>query len=422
MARSSTIDVFVGFVLVLHALGSVFQITGGEITAEGAAYSILQGWSHEDDVTVEVLRRKRWLLLEPSPMESNKASQDSLKPEPQDSPGILDDDEADNSSQIMEDTDHNYYTSKTYGPNDPMSKELWVNIDQMDKEKVKIHGILSNTHRQAARVNLSFNFPFYGLSLREITVATGGFIYTGDVVHRMLTATQYIAPLMANFDPSLSRNSTVIYFDNGTALVVQWDHVHLQDSFNQGSFTFQATLHNDGRIVFAYKEVPIQISKISSVNHPVKVGLSDAFAVVHKIQQIPNVRKKTIYEYHRVELLKTKITNSTAVEMMPLPTCIQFKSCSSCITSQINFNCSWCHRLNRCSSGFDRHRQDWVDSGCPDETKDNTCDIISPTNLNPLTTVSLSKLTTRNRGTTEAPSTQATSHMPTSTPTEEDSF
>lgn len=42
-----------------------------------------------------------------------------------------------------------------------------------------------------------------------------GFIYTGDVVHRMLTATQYIAPLMANFDPSVSRNSTVIYFDNG---------------------------------------------------------------------------------------------------------------------------------------------------------------------------------------------------------------
>lgn len=34
-------------------------------------------------------------------MESNKASQDSLKPESQDSPGILPDDEADNSSQIM---------------------------------------------------------------------------------------------------------------------------------------------------------------------------------------------------------------------------------------------------------------------------------------------------------------------------------
>uniref|UniRef100_A0AAY4DQR0 PSI domain-containing protein n=1 Tax=Denticeps clupeoides TaxID=299321 RepID=A0AAY4DQR0_9TELE len=274
---------------------------------------------------------------------------------------------------LQEDTDHNYYTSKAYGPTDPMSQDLWVNIDQMDKEKVKIHGILSNTHRQAARVNLSFDFPFYGHLLREITVATGGFIYTGDVVHRMLTATQFIAPLMANFDPSVSRNSTVIYFDNGTALVVQWDHVHLQDSFHLGSFTFQATLHNDGRIVFAYKEIPIPISQISSVNHPVKVGLSDAFVVVHRIQQIPNVRRRTIYEYHRVDLLKSRIISSSAVEMLPLPTCLQFTSCSSCISSQINFNCSWCQRLGRCSSGFDRHRQDWVDNSCPDEVRVLVC-------------------------------------------------
>jgi len=35
-------------------------------------------------------------------------------------------------------------------------------------------------------------------------------------------------------------------------------------------------------------QVPVQISKISSVNHPVKIGLSDAFVVVHKIQQIPS--------------------------------------------------------------------------------------------------------------------------------------
>uniref|UniRef100_A0A3B3S7U4 Plexin domain containing 2b n=1 Tax=Paramormyrops kingsleyae TaxID=1676925 RepID=A0A3B3S7U4_9TELE len=278
-------------------------------------------------------RWRRW-LPPPRSMESNRAN------------SKLD---GDNSSQIEEDMDHNYYTSKTYGPNDPLSKELWVNIEQMDKEKVKIHGILSNTHRQAARVNLSFDFPFYGHLLREITVATGGFIYTGDVVHRMLTATQFIAPLMANFDPSVSRNSTVIYFDNGTALVVQWDHVHLQDNYNLGSFTFQATLHSNGRIVFAYKEIPIDVTRISSVNHPVKIGLSDAFVVVHRIQQIPNVRRRTIYEYHRVELLKNKITNCTAVEIIPLPTCLQFTSCSRCITSQIGFNCSWCHKLQSVS-------------------------------------------------------------------------
>ncbi|NXE15535.1 PXDC2 protein, partial [Lophotis ruficrista] len=169
----------------------------------------------------------------------------------------------------------------------------------------------------------------------------------GEVVHRMLTATQYIAPLMANFDPSVSRNSTVRYFDNGTALVVQWDHVHLQDNYNLGSFTFQATLLNDGRIIFGYKEIPVAVTQISSTNHPVKVGLSDAFVVVHRIQQIPNVRRRTIYEYHRVELQMSKITNLSAVEMIPLPTCLQFTSCGPCVTAQIGFNCSWCSKLKR---------------------------------------------------------------------------
>uniref|UniRef100_A0A8C2BYS4 Si:ch211-106h4.6 n=1 Tax=Cyprinus carpio TaxID=7962 RepID=A0A8C2BYS4_CYPCA len=277
---------------------------------------------------------------------------------------------------IKRDMDHIYYTSKFYGPTDSPDKDLWVNIEQMDMGRV--HGILSNTHRQTLRVNLSFDFPFYGHSLREIHVATGGFIYTGDVIHKMLTATQYIAPLMANFDLSISQNSTVIYCDNGTALVVQWDRVYLHDASHLGSFTFQAALYKDGRITFAYKEVPIDINKINSVNHPVKVGLSDAFVVLHKIEQLPNVRRRTIYEYHRVELLKSKIANVTAVEMLPLPTCLQLSSCETCVAAQIGFSCSWCSRLQRCSSGFDQYRQDWVDSGCLIETKSQSCDRKQP--------------------------------------------
>uniref|UniRef100_A0A3Q1CX83 PSI domain-containing protein n=1 Tax=Amphiprion ocellaris TaxID=80972 RepID=A0A3Q1CX83_AMPOC len=280
-------------------------------------------------------------------------------------PDLLMEEGHDNSTQI--DIDHVYYTSKIYGPGDTTAKELWVNIDDMEEDEWKVHGFLSNTHRQAERVNLSFDFPFYGHLLKEITVATGGFIYTGDIIHRLLTATQYIAPLMANFDPSMSKNSTVFYCDNGTALVVQWDHVHLQDNISLGTFTFQAVLHSGGRIVFAYREIPISISNISSENHPVKVGLSDAFVVLHEIEQIPNVRRRTIYEYHKVDIPKSKISSSTAVEMLPLPTCLQFSSCGPCVTSQIGFNCSWCSRLQRCSSGFDRNRQDWVDHGCPEE-------------------------------------------------------
>ncbi|KAM6919230.1 plexin domain-containing protein 2 [Xenentodon cancila] len=276
------------------------------------------------------------------------------------------------STQIV-DTDHIYYTSKIYGPGDASGKELWVNIDGVEGGQWKVLGFLSSTHRQAQKVNLSFDFPFYGHLLKEITVATGGFIYTGDIIHRMLTATQYIAPLMASFDPSLSKNSTVFYYDNGTAVVVQWNHIHLKDDVSLGTFTFQAILHSDGRIVFAYKEIPVDISAISSEDHPVKVGLSDAFAVLHDIEQIPNVRRRTIYEYHKVDILKSKISNSTAVEMLPLPTCLQFSSCGPCVSSQIGFNCSWCSRLQRCSSGFDRNRQDWVDLGCPTEKREPQC-------------------------------------------------
>lgn len=55
---------------------------------------------------------------------------------------------------FQEDTDHNYYISRIYGPSDSASRDLWVNIDQIDK--VKIHGILSNTHRQAAVSTFTF--------------------------------------------------------------------------------------------------------------------------------------------------------------------------------------------------------------------------------------------------------------------------
>lgn len=88
-------------------------------------------------------------------------------------------------------------------------------------------------------VSLSFDFPFYGHWVRNITIATGGFLYTGDYVHSWLAATQYIAPLMANFDTSMTNYSTIKYMDNGTAFSVQWDKVSLQDRPDAGNFSFQ---------------------------------------------------------------------------------------------------------------------------------------------------------------------------------------
>uniref|UniRef100_A0A8C5EVN5 Si:ch211-106h4.6 n=1 Tax=Gouania willdenowi TaxID=441366 RepID=A0A8C5EVN5_GOUWI len=245
-------------------------------------------------------------------------------------PDLLMDEGQENTSRI--DIDHVYYTSKFYSLGD-VSKEFWINIDEEEKEQLKSRGFLFVLQRQPERVNLSFGFPFYGHLLKEVTVAPSGFIYTGDKIHQMLSATQYIAPLMANFNPSLTQNSSVFYFDNGTALVVQWDRVLLQNNISLGAFTFQAVLHSDGLFF------------------PPEMFGGEPY------MNITNMRA-TVETFCTIKE-KNCFPSSIA--------CLQFSSCGPCVTSQIGFNCSWCSRLQRCSSGFDRNRQNWVDHGCPEE-------------------------------------------------------
>ncbi|MCJ8738389.1 hypothetical protein PDJAM_G00035400 [Pangasius djambal] len=279
----------------------------------------------------------------------------------------------DNMTKVVEDA-QKYYSWRSFGPSDRQTQELWVDLNSVQEGQVRVHGILSNTHRQAARVALSFDFPFYGHQVRQITIATGGFIFTGEITHRMLTATQYIAPLMANFDPSFSRNSTVCYLDNGEVFVVQWDKVRLQGREAEGAFTFQAALHRNGTIVFGYRDVPLPVVKINSTEHPVKVGLSDAFMAFISSPQSPESKRRTIYEYHRVEVNTTEIVNRSAFVFSPLPTCLQHTNCDQCLHSNLTTGCGWCNILQRCSDGIDRHRQEWIEFSCSEEAKESTCE------------------------------------------------
>ncbi|XP_071766147.1 plexin domain-containing protein 1-like isoform X1 [Centroberyx gerrardi] len=290
--------------------------------------------------------------------------------------GVAIDTLPDNMTRVVEDSQR-YYRWQSFGPSDRRTEDLWVDLSTLQQGQVRIHGILSNTHRQAARVALSFDFPFYGHNLRQITIATGGFIFTGEITHRMLTATQYIAPLMANFDPSFSKNSTVSYMDNGNLFVVQWDKVRLQGREAEGPFTFQAALHSNGTIVFNYRVVPLPVEKINSTEHPVKVGLSDAFMARLPSSQFSDAKRRTIYEYHRVEIDTTKICTQSAFEFTPLPTCLQHTSCDLCLTSNWTTGCGWCNTLQRCSDGIDRHRQEWLDYNCPEEAM-GTCEDYNP--------------------------------------------
>lgn len=185
---------------------------------------------------------------------------------------------------------------------------------------------------------------------------------------------------MANFNTSIHPDSSIYYRDNKTSFVVQWDNVYLQEMTVNSSavdvngkqirntiekpFSFQATLKDNGDIIFVYKQIPFLINNINEDKHPVKVGISDAYIIDRTIFFI---RRKTIYEYHKAELKNKPITNGTVIYFKALPTCNSLLDCNTCVSKVAsNFDCSWCPNNKRCSDGYDRHRQDWVKNKCDD--------------------------------------------------------
>ncbi|KAK7477956.1 hypothetical protein BaRGS_00030785, partial [Batillaria attramentaria] len=219
-------------------------------------------------------------------------------------------------------------------------------------------------------VNLPFSFRFYGHNITNVTVATGGFVYMSPFLHQWLTATQYIAPLMANFDTSVSSESNILYKEVGEEFIIEWHDVILKDQSNSGTFIFQAKLKRDGTITFVYKTLPLPVVNISSSNHPVKIGLSDAFYNDTYMPQY-GLKRRTIIEYHRVSFLPAQVEEGTVIVLQPMPTCNIIGDCETCAKHEnVKFDCKWCDKVQRCSDGMDWYRQDWEKQGCPAQTED----------------------------------------------------
>lgn len=107
----------------------------------------------------------------------------------------------------------------------------WIDINGPEYERFHVNNDqdLSRNYLKATVVNLRFTFPFYGHLLNRIVVATGGFIYVGSIMNSLITKSQYIAPLMGNFDPALSRNTAIKYVDNSTHFICTWEKIILKD-------------------------------------------------------------------------------------------------------------------------------------------------------------------------------------------------
>ncbi|CAI9726777.1 Hypothetical predicted protein [Octopus vulgaris] len=205
--------------------------------------------------------------------------------------------------KVVEDN-HRYYKSLII--QEELNKH-WIN---MDDGPFSNHRVLSNNHRVAAPVKINFKFKFFGHTVVNLTIATGGFLYMSPFLHKWLTATQYIAPLMANFDTSIGKGSEIRILDTENMFVVHWKNVHLHDQKSSKGIV------------------------------------------------------RIIYEYHRVTIDKAKIRQRTVVILTPLPTCNLAEDCQTCFTQKSNFSCRWCSTLQRCSNGIDWHRQSWIANNC----------------------------------------------------------
>lgn len=182
-------------------------------------------------------------------------------------------------NQNLTDSDkskHLSYFNSTVISDPKLAMAYWIDLNQFKNHET--HKVLSDSHRRAASITMPFAMPFYGNLIEKVTIATGGFLYMGDYIHAWLAATQYVAPLMANFDTRNSSESHISYGSNSTLFVVQWEQVRLQEK-PEYSFSFQCLLYNNGDIVFVYKNIPISISDIGDSNHPVKIGVSDAYFI-----------------------------------------------------------------------------------------------------------------------------------------------
>ncbi|BHF65055.1 Plexin domain-containing protein 2 [Sparganum proliferum] len=292
-------------------------------------------------------------------------------------------------SEIIFERDSNdYYTSHIYVATEVAHAHFRFDNEAFSNDP-QTHEALLGNHRVAVRIPLPFVFKFFGYPTTNVTLATGGFLYMGDLLHDHLTYSQYIAPLMADFDTSLGRDN---YF------IAKWENVVLKHCPNFYAFSFSVTLFKNGTIAFAYIQVSskaVLVGKTSSsrgsdtdlraslmtkntsrspvggenerdimeapkAQRDVIVGVSDAY-----LHYPGGGKARRIVEYDSLNIPLQLVRTGVVIYLTPNPSCVEQKTCRDCLHQDLkNFVCQWCAQTLTCSSGVDRDWQRWHEMKC----------------------------------------------------------
>ncbi|CAB3375458.1 Hypothetical predicted protein [Cloeon dipterum] len=254
----------------------------------------------------------------------------------------------------------------------------WANFKNVEAVELDEDVIYGSRTRNFKRVKLLFDFPFYGMSIRDVLIMEEGFISFGHSPEEWKEDTQFVAPFMAQFDPIHGTMSTVKYINSGLSLTVQWNNMKLKifdktrgtHTIIEEKFSFEATLTKAGAIIFKYKELPSQ-SVLKLIKNHCYVGIN------HKNFRIDS-------KGHPINInldFYFKISNGSNIVLMPKTGCSSNKVCKTCVSlnnySTNKYFCGWCPRLQKCSDGLDTNKPEWdemvkdIDS-CPDENTEKT--------------------------------------------------
>ena len=108
---------------------------------------------------------------------------------------------------------------------------------------------------------------------------------------------QYISPLQANFDLTLSNESRVYLLEQNDSVTFQWRNVILEHHPELGGFTFQVTFVANNDLIFVYESIPKGFADVAK--HQTKLNEMDANLISSGISDAYE-HNGQLHGYHRV--------------------------------------------------------------------------------------------------------------------------
>uniref|UniRef100_A0A8D8XCT2 Plexin domain-containing protein 1 n=1 Tax=Cacopsylla melanoneura TaxID=428564 RepID=A0A8D8XCT2_9HEMI len=272
--------------------------------------------------------------------------------------------------------DNQQYYEISFNRDEKTVRELWLEMN--DENCMKYSFMEAALWKEKYQTqNLLFNFSLYGENVHSVNIVEKGGIlikkeFSCDPMVEAMTEPSMVSPYWSiivpfydsSFDPWLS--SLIRVVSNDSQFTVSWENMEFVYNDIVSKFTFQATLHKTGDIVFVYKSIPYYTRN----NQRFIVGLFNGFTT-----------ENNIFEYNHSYLIlsETNISTWTSIHLKHKPTCWNHKNCTECLSdpTMSHLNCSWCPSANLCSMEVDKNHPKWKLNNCNREaiTEAQLCSI-----------------------------------------------